>query len=188
IFSNPKLPAFLVKNMLMNDLYLSPMSLEKSSGFNPHATGDIIILSKDQERTVGDYTLKFIRFDMTSDDMAKMMAGQDFAIGAVIEVTYKGKKQQIIPKIYYRNNMPMPEAVKVGDKQLTFINLNVESGQIAVSFRSDDANLQVQSEPVEVLVIEASVKPFINLVWFGVLVILAGFIVSMVRRISEVKG
>lgn len=187
IFSNPNLLAFLVKNTLTNDLYLSPMSLEKSGGFNPHATGDLIILDKNQEKVVGDYTLKFIRFDMTPEDMAKMMNGQDFAIGAVIEVTYKGKKQQVIPKIYYRNNMPMPEGIKVGDKQLTFINLNVESGQIAVSLRSDGPILEFQDEPVEVLVIEASVKPFINLVWFGVLVMLAGFVVSMIRRISEVK-
>ena len=187
IFSNPNLLAFLVKNTLTNDLYLSPMSLEKSGGFNPHTTGDLIILDKNQEKVVGDYTLKFIRFDMSSEDMAKMMSGQDFAIGAVIEVTYKGKKQQVIPKIFYRNNMPVPEGVKVGDKQLTFVNLNVESGQIAVSLRSNGAVSEFQDEPVEVLVIEASVKPFINLVWFGVIVILAGFVVSMIRRISEVK-
>jgi len=187
IFSNPNLLAFLVKNTLTNDLYLSPMSLEKSGGFNPHTTGDLIILDKNQEKVVGDYTLKFIRFDMSSEDMAKMMSGQDFAIGAVIEVTYKGKKQQVIPKIFYRNNMPVPEGVKVGDKQLTFVNLNVESGQIAVSLRSNGAVSEFQDGPVEVLVIEASVKPFINLVWFGVIVILAGFVVSMIRRISEVK-
>jgi cytochrome c-type biogenesis protein CcmF len=119
--------------------------------------------------------------------MAKMMSGQDFAIGAVIEVNYKGKKEQVIPKIYYRNNNPMPEPVKIGDKQLTFVNLNVEGGQIAVTFGDGTADSQVRGEPTEVLVIEASVKPFINLVWFGVLVILAGFIVSMLRRISEVR-
>jgi cytochrome c-type biogenesis protein CcmF len=187
IFSNPKLPAFLVKNMLTNDLYLSPMSLEKSGGFNPHSTGELIILNKNQEKTIGEYTLKFIRFDMTPDDMAKMMSGQDFAIGAVIEVNYKGKKEQVTPKIYYRNNNPMPEPVKIGDKQLTFVNLNVEGGQIAVTFGDGTADSQVRGEPTEVLVIEASVKPFINLVWFGVLVILAGFIVSMLRRISEVR-
>ncbi len=187
IFSNPKLPAFLIKNMLMNDLYLSPMSLEKSGGFNPHATGELIILDKGKEKTVGDYTLKFIRFDMTPDDMAKMMSGSDFAIGAVIEVKYKGKTQQIIPKIHYRNNNPMPEPVKVGDKQLTFVNLNVEGGQIAISFGDGGIDSSGANEPVEILVIEASVKPFINLVWFGVLIVLAGFIISMIRRISEVR-
>ena len=85
--------------------------------------------------------------------MAKMMSGLDFAIGAVIEVTYKGKKQQDIPKILYRNNMTVPEGVKVGDKQLTIVNLNVESGQIAVSLRSNGAVSEFQDEPVEVLVI-----------------------------------
>ncbi len=187
IFSNPKLPAFLIKNMLTNDLYLSPISLEKSGGFNPHSVGEVIILNKNQEKTIGEYTLKFIRFDMTPEDMAKMMSGQDFAIGAVIEVIYKGKKEQVIPKIYYRNNNPMPEPIKIGDRQLTFINLNVEGGQIAITFGNGTVGSEVKEEPVEVLVIEASVKPFINLVWFGVLVILAGFIVSMLRRISEVR-
>ena len=52
------------------------MSLEKSGGFNPQTTGDLNLLDKNQEKVDGDYTLKFIRFDMSSEDMAKMMSGQ----------------------------------------------------------------------------------------------------------------
>jgi cytochrome c biogenesis factor len=37
----------------------------------------------------------------------------------------------------------------------------------------------------DVLIVEASIKPFINLVWSGVLVLLLGFVVTIVRRAKE---
>ena len=37
----------------------------------------------------------------------------------------------------------------------------------------------------EVLSIEASIKPFINLVWTGVILMVVGFIISVVRRTKE---
>ncbi len=51
--------------------------------------------------------------------------------------------------------------------------------------------LSAPSEPgggKDVLVVEASVKPFINLVWSGVLVLLLGLIVTIVRRAREARG
>jgi cytochrome c-type biogenesis protein CcmF len=37
----------------------------------------------------------------------------------------------------------------------------------------------------EVLTIDASIKPFINLVWLGVILVTAGFVISTIRRIKE---
>lgn len=39
----------------------------------------------------------------------------------------------------------------------------------------------------DILVAEASVKPFINLVWSGVIVLVVGFLVTMVRRVKEAR-
>ena len=39
--------------------------------------------------------------------------------------------------------------------------------------------------PKEVLQVEASVKPLINLVWLGVLTLVIGFFISVVRRTRE---
>jgi hypothetical protein len=36
-----------------------------------------------------------------------------------------------------------------------------------------------------VLVVEASIKPFISLVWAGVVILLVGFLVTLVRRVPE---
>jgi hypothetical protein len=37
----------------------------------------------------------------------------------------------------------------------------------------------------DILVVEASVKPWINLVWSGVIILLVGFMVTVVRRAQE---
>jgi hypothetical protein len=37
----------------------------------------------------------------------------------------------------------------------------------------------------DVLVVEASIKPYINLVWNGVIILIVGFIVTIVRRAQE---
>jgi cytochrome c biogenesis factor len=37
----------------------------------------------------------------------------------------------------------------------------------------------------DILIAEASVKPYINLVWSGVIVLLLGFLVTIVRRSQE---
>ena len=37
----------------------------------------------------------------------------------------------------------------------------------------------------DVLIVEASIKPFINLVWSGLIVLLAGLVVTIVRRSQE---
>jgi cytochrome c-type biogenesis protein CcmF len=49
-----------------------------------------------------------------------------------------------------------------------------------------DAN-KPQTQPREVFTVELSHKPFINLVWGGVIFMVAGFFVSVVRRRGELK-
>jgi cytochrome c biogenesis factor len=38
---------------------------------------------------------------------------------------------------------------------------------------------------VETLVVEASIKPFINLVWMGTVTLLIGMILTIMRRVEE---
>ncbi|HXX64373.1 MAG TPA: hypothetical protein VEO56_11320, partial [Bacteroidota bacterium] len=59
-------------------------------------------------------------------------------------------------------------------------NSRVEIGVKNLQQAADNANVQG-----DVLVAEASVKPFINLVWSGVIIVLVGFLVTIVRRAQE---
>jgi cytochrome c-type biogenesis protein CcmF len=44
-----------------------------------------------------------------------------------------------------------------------------------------------QQEKRDILVVEASIKPYINLVWNGVIILLVGLIVTIVRRSQEAR-
>jgi cytochrome c biogenesis factor len=58
------------------------------------------------------------------------------------------------------------------------VTLNVKIG--------DEATV---SQPTkDVLIIEASIKPFVGFVWLGTLVVLGGLILSIARRSREARG
>jgi len=68
------------------------------------------------------------------------------------------------------------------------LNNLVASGTINITVSKLDGSTNVQpQQSQEVLSIEASIKPFISLVWLGVLVMVLGFIISTVRRTKESK-
>jgi cytochrome c-type biogenesis protein CcmF len=50
---------------------------------------------------------------------------------------------------------------------------------------SDGSGLTTVNKPKEVLTITASIKPFINFVWTGVLIMVIGFVISVIRRLKE---
>jgi len=65
--------------------------------------------------------------------------------------------------------------------------MNLTAGKIQISVSNLDGSSQenMKESPKEVLSISASVKPFINLVWAGVLIMFIGFFVSVSRRLKE---
>jgi cytochrome c-type biogenesis protein CcmF len=50
-----------------------------------------------------------------------------------------------------------------------------------------DANKPKQENKEETLLITASIKPFINVLWIGTAILVIGFFVSLIRRGRELK-
>ena len=69
--------------------------------------------------------------------------------------------------------------------KIQLINLTAGKIQISVSNLDGTSEATAHQQPKEILSISASVKPFINLVWAGVLVMFMGFFVSVSRRLKE---
>jgi len=63
--------------------------------------------------------------------------------------------------------------------------LKLEAGKIDIALSKLKGTEALSEESKEVLSITASVKPFINLVWSGVLVMVFGFFISVARRLKE---
>ena len=63
--------------------------------------------------------------------------------------------------------------------------MNATNAQVSLLFSSISKQQTASTTPEEILTIEASIKPFISLVWIGVLTMVAGFIIASFRRSKE---
>jgi cytochrome c-type biogenesis protein CcmF len=55
-------------------------------------------------------------------------------------------------------------------------------GQIQLQINKSDSQITV---PKQILTVEASLKPFVSLIWIGVTIMSIGFIFSIMYRIKE---
>ena len=61
-----------------------------------------------------------------------------------------------------------------------------DEAKVTLSISGLGDNAVAKTPKAETLVVEASIKPFINLVWIGTFALIGGFLITIVRRIKEV--
>jgi cytochrome c-type biogenesis protein CcmF len=168
-----------IANFVTHDFYLAPLSLEQKAGT---ARNEHIRLHRGERGTVGDLAIRFVDYDVPFTSVVSLTGGATTGGTAVLEVASEGGRKEFL---------------KVGDSavrllgrydiRLAGLDADFESPQnTTAEFVVDQ--LSKPSGPAgekDVLVVEASVKPFINLVWAGVLILLLGFVVTIVRRAKE---
>lgn len=202
IFSHPSLLAFIGKNMLTRDLYLSPQALEEEGGSGLQATqyGIAVPLDLNSPVKMGKYTFTFKGFQVPENQRQAMIDGQAFQLGSIIDLTTSdGRTETIMPTNEInpgRESKLNTVMAKSGD-QFTVADVHIDDNTKQASImlgympsnNSPDISLLTQAEQPqnkkEVLVVEATIKPFINLVWSGVIIMVIGFIVTWRRRREE---
>jgi len=68
--------------------------------------------------------------------------------------------------------------------KVQLVNLDA-AGKVQLTLSKMDGSTKSSVQAKEILTISASVKPFINLIWGGVLIMFTGFIISVVRRLKD---
>ncbi|WKZ70235.1 MAG: cytochrome c-type biogenesis CcmF C-terminal domain-containing protein [Melioribacteraceae bacterium] len=179
-----------ILNMLTKDIYVSPLGYNDGAA-QDHNHDQTVTIKKGSSATYENAVVTFVNFEFPEESMSSMMGGGSFQIGAVFNVEQEGKAYEA--KAYMKseggNRTFVPADVPEANLKIDMINLDA-SGSVVVSLESldgSDSNNSHASMTKETLSIEASVKPFINLVWAGVLIMVAGFTVSVVRRTKESK-
>ncbi|MFC2085258.1 cytochrome c-type biogenesis CcmF C-terminal domain-containing protein [Bacteroidota bacterium] len=182
-----------ILNRLTSDFYISPISYTDENSHQHGANGNIITIQKGNSLVINkDLTINFDKFNFPPESITAMQMGEEFYIGALLTIIYKGESFTAEPKMLSKNGSKIFEPVKIEEAnlQLELTNLDA-SGIIELSLtdldKSDNIQ-QVQETPKEILSIEASIKPFINLVWGGVIIMVVGFMISVIRRASESKN
>ena len=165
------------------DVYISPKIVEMEGNL-PSTTmkkGMTIALPTDTS-----YKITFNRFDMSGMRGGPKNGG--IRPGAVIKVT--NAKGDTSEHTLYANitmatmeTLPEPFVLPGTTQQIAFTKLDVnrealeESGAAFTFFDMS----KPETAPKEVFTAEVSIKPLINLVWFGVIAMVGGFFISIFR-------
>ncbi|HMS33384.1 MAG TPA: cytochrome c-type biogenesis CcmF C-terminal domain-containing protein, partial [Ignavibacteria bacterium] len=169
-----------IANLGVKDVYLSPMSLESPKAFSED---DVIAFKKGEEKEVKGVKVKFIDFDRSKFSQEAMSEGKDNTIGAEFEVTLDGKTEKIVAEQLMTNGNTENIPVRLSTtEKYTFIlsHIAIAGESIAELAIVDESAPSVQDP--ETLVLTASIKPFINLVWGGTIIMALGFFFSLYGR------
>ncbi len=177
--------------MLTKDFYVTPLSYEDgASATTTSDQGKRVTLKKGESIDYKGNKISFDSFDFPADAMSAMMGGGSFTIGANLTVDAYGKTYKVEPKMSSTEGNRKFIASQLEDIDLLIEMTNLDaSGSVNLVLKSlSGANdEQIVATKTEVLSIEASIKPFINLIWSGVILMVIGFMIAVVKRTKETK-
>jgi len=162
-----------IERFLTHDIYLSPLDMVGSDPAE-HA----LWLAKGESQTIGQVKYTFVAFDIQGMGTATMriaaqlraeIGGRTVPVRPLIEVTGTGQ-----------NHVPdyLP-----GGGTVTIVSVDPQKGRVALEV----PGMIKPDRSSEILALEVSTKPLINLVWVGAIVMLASAFMSMARRIIDLR-
>lgn len=178
-------------NYLTKDFYVSPMSLEEPS--QGHEQN--VELQKGAKTTVGTLGVRFVDYDFSNVQKGAMLEGRDFSIGVELEIQDGAKKSSL--KLLMKNTPQGPEfppvsftAANKSEYLFTLVRLlpdREDKSRSKVEFTVKLPDDGSTPKKAETLVVEASIKPYINLVWMGTVTLIIGFLLTIIRRVDEAR-
>jgi hypothetical protein len=125
-----------------------------------------------------------------------MEAGGGFVVGAKLKVTHDGTTEEITPVTVFKpdgTSSPTVSMLKDGNTGFLLLNLSVdvESRKSAVQLQvigQVSGELQSETEKTELLVAEASVKPFISFVWIAAVFVIGGLALAIYNTRASNRG
>ncbi|MCK4384928.1 MAG: cytochrome c biogenesis protein CcsA [candidate division Zixibacteria bacterium] len=157
----------------LNDLYLAPLKLSLGE------EEKLFSLQKGETKNLKGYTIKFVDFDMTTHSKVAQVG-----VGAILEVEKNDQKKTLIPAIVMgrtegdqaKNKVQLPG----GEDYLILEKIDADRRMIDLSLV-----LGAEQTSVDLLLLNVSKKPLINLYWLGTVLILLGLVIATYRRTKE---
>jgi len=149
--------------------------------------GEVSLLRGDST-VVGDnaFLIHFVDFDMNVDEDFVTDSTQ-IAVGARLAITnLQTNETRNLRPVYLvmedRSVQYMQNRVEDWALTVSFTGMNVNTGAITLGLEG------VEVAPEDWLVVQAYEKPFINFVWFGIIMVSIGFGVSIYRRAYDQRA
>jgi cytochrome c-type biogenesis protein CcmF len=185
VMRNPDIASFLTR-----DLYLSPVSLQEPDAHAAHQH-ETYTIPKGESISLGGVKARFVRFDMDAHTNETMMnGGRGMAIGSVLELTNGSTNETIVPAVFYSAQgeptyTSQPSKLINGNVQLVSMNVGNAGTPSTVTVQVHRSSKGTSNPLPETLVVEASIKPYIALLWVGTVIMFSGFILATYKRAKE---
>jgi len=176
-----------ILNFLRRDLYIEPLMLEDTSG----GVEKQMALPKDVLQEFEGLKFKFTGFEFSEEQRSALMEGKPFELYAFVCVLEGMKDSTLALKMEGSKGRTafLPLIYRAADQKQYELTLNrvvpeedstKSEIEIIVKRFSDQA-----VHKSDVLTIEATIKPYINLVWIGTVTLIVGFLLTIIRRARE---
>lgn len=181
-----------IVSRLTFDFYLAPLGLDTKE--IEGVAGSTHTLNRGTQKTFEDYSVTFVGFDMDSEN--HVMGSDEMVIGVMLDVVHNGETERVTPQVVSGREGMDSRPAMTSDSQLQFNVLSIHPDQenpnrssVNVEILKGGATLTAtgSSGTQDVLIVEASIQPFINLVWLGTIITMIGLIITIVRRSIEAR-
>jgi cytochrome c-type biogenesis protein CcmF len=159
-----------IERFLTHDIYISPLEMV---GTDANDESGAVWLAKGESKKVGDVTYTFVDFDAQMGQVVHVAArlraetgGRTVPVRPVLEMDLKTGARNSIP-----DYLP-------GGGSIEIVRVDPSQGRVALRLPGAERGAKVG----DVLAVEVSTKPLINLVWIGAIVMLGSVFLSVLRR------
>ncbi len=177
-----------ILNMYTKDFYVTPLSVE-----SPDDTkGKSYAFNKGETKDIDGMKVTFVDFDFNDEEKGKMVTEGDVTIGVIFNVKHDDIEETVTPQFKRTSSGPNYVSAKLANNAVEFSIVKLQpnredKSQSKVEISIANHGNTDDTPKVESLVVEASIKPYINLVWMGTITLVVGFVLTIIRRVQEAK-
>ena len=161
-----------IERFLTHDVYISPLEIVGDDG-----SDGAVWFRKGETRQIGAVRYTFIDFDRQMGDVVRVAArmraeigGRTVPVRPVLEINMKSGIPNRIP-----DYLP-------GGASVEIVRVDPNTGRVALALPG-----VARHQGGDILAVEVSTKPLINLVWIGAILMLGSALLSVVRRAMDLK-
>jgi cytochrome c-type biogenesis protein CcmF len=181
---NPEMGGLLVSpdiyRTVSADLYTHVSSVMKPSEEEEWSKLEEIKVKLGQEFFANDYVSTLESVDRIFEVEGLVLTNEDVAVKATVRVQGEQGEYTVEPLFVIKDKMVgrIPDEIKDLGLKITLMNIHPETSEFTIGLNTRQKDW---------VVIKALEKPYINVLWIGTLVLMAGFGIAMTRRIREFR-
>ncbi len=166
-----------VQEHLLYDTYITPLQLNTPADQQQENS---LVIHKGEQKEFQGLSVRFVDFDMSEHSET-----QTIRVGAKLEITQGDQSYQVTPTILYQagKKADQPAKFKLADNEITVSLDALNASQKAIKLGFSGFPETEAAAALEEILVEVSVKPFMTVLWIGMIILTVGTIMAFRNRL-----